>query len=217
MQADQIITKTLEYLKSHQQNQESAHDYWHVIRVWKNVQNIAKSEQVDSIVVELAALLHDIADYKFHGGDEGKGGLVAKEFLESIGVDPETISRVVSIINNMSFKGGNYQSQDATLELKVVQDADRLDALGAIGIARAFTYGGYFKRSIYDPEVQPKFNMTKEEYTTHKSTTINHFHEKLLLLKDKMNTETGKSIAKARHKIMLDFLEQFEAEWGGDM
>ena len=161
-------------------------------------------------------MLHDIADSKFHDGDETVGPRIAREFLESEKVDEETIKHVVDIIENISYKGGNFEKKFSSIELDVVQDADRLDAIGAIGIARAFNYGGFKNRTLYDPKIAPNSRMTKDEYKKNDSPTLNHFYEKLLLLKDKMNTETGKQIAQERHRYMEGFLAQFYAEWEGE-
>ena len=160
-------------------------------------------------------MLHDIADSKFHDGDETVGPKVAREFLTSENVSEETINHVVAIIENISFKGGNFEKQFTSKELEIVQDADRLDAIGAVGIARTFNYGGFKNREIYNPEIAPNLKMSKEEYKNSTAPTINHFYEKLLLLKDKMNTETGKKIAQQRHEFMEKFLEQFYKEWNG--
>ena len=168
------------------------------------------------MIVKLGALLHDIADSKFNDGDETVGPKVAREFLESQNASEETIQHVVSIIENISFKGGNFDKKFTSKELEIVQDADRLDAIGAIGIARTFNYGGFKNRQLYNPTIAPKLNMTKEEYKKSDAPTLNHFYEKLLLLKDKMNTKTGKQIAQERHKFMELFLSQFYAEWDGD-
>lgn len=209
------IQKTAIIVKQTLQNAESGHDWWHILRVWNNAKLIAQTEKVDLQVVELAALLHDIADSKFHNGDEEIGPKTAGEFLRSIEVDAAIIEHVQQIIRNMSFKSSFDQSSFSSEEMKVVQDADRLDAIGAIGIARAFTYGGFKNREMYNPEIQPDFNHTKEAYKNSTAPTINHFYEKLLLLKDLMNTETAKKIAEERHQFMEKYLEQFAAEWNG--
>ena len=210
-----IIQATISFVKQKLQNAESGHDWFHIERVYKNAMLIAKTEICNQLVVELAALLHDIADSKFHDGDETIGPKIAKDFLDSQHVDQEIINQVVFIIENISFKGGNFIPQTPTIELQIVQDADRLDAIGAIGIARTFNYGGYKNRQIYNPEIIPNLNMTKEEYKKSQAPTINHFYEKLLLLKDKMNTQTGQQIAQKRHDFMLTFLDQFYDEWNG--
>ena len=211
-----IIEKTIDFVKSELSDAEGGHDWFHIERVWKYTQLIAKTEKVNLEVAELAALLHDIADSKFHDGDESIGPKKARQFLDSICINQETIDHVVAIIENVSFKGGNWDRTHSSLELDVVQDADRLDAIGAIGIARTFNYGGFKNRAIYDPSIEPNLNMTKEEYKKSTAPTINHFYEKLLLLKDLMNTETGKAIAEQRHQYMEQFLDQFYAEWNGE-
>ena len=210
-----LIDNTVAFVKQQLQNAEGGHDWFHIERVWKNALLIAQSETCDLTVVELGALLHDIADSKFHGGDETVGPKVARAFLESEQVDEATILHVIAIIDNISFKGGNFEKKFASKELDVVQDADRLDALGAIGIARCFNYGGFKNRTLYDPAVAPNLTMSKEAYKKSDSPTVNHFYEKLLLLKDKMNTPTGKQIAAHRHEYMEGFLAQFYAEWNG--
>jgi len=213
--SQKAITLTHNYVKNNQQSEEGAHDYWHIYRVWKNAQLIGSSEDVDMTVVELAALLHDIADSKFHNGDEEVGPKVAGEYLKSIGVEDGVIEHVTKIIRHMSFKGGNNQSPINSKEFQVVQDADRLDAIGAIGISRCFAFGGYFQRDIHNPDIEPKLNMTKEEYKKSKSTSLNHFYEKLFLLKDRMNTETGRRIAEKRDHFMHQFVDEFLNEWEG--
>ena len=211
-----LINKTILFVKDKLDNAEGGHDWFHIERVFKNSVLISKNEVCDTTVVKLGALLHDIADSKFHDGDETVGPRIAREFLESENVDKEIITHVVNIIENISYKGGNFEKKFSSKELDVVQDADRLDAIGAIGIARAFNYGGFKNRTLYDPNIAPNSSMTKEEYKKNDSPTLNHFYEKLLLLKDKMNTETGKQIAKERHKYMQGFLSQFYAEWEGE-
>jgi uncharacterized protein len=211
-----LIHKTILFVKEKLENAEGGHDWFHIERVYKNALLISKNEACDSTVVQLGALLHDIADSKFHDGDETIGPKIAREFLESESVDEETIVHVVNIIENISYKGGNFEKKFSSIELEVVQDADRLDAIGAIGIARTFNYGGFKNRVLYDPEIAPNTAMTKEEYKKNDSPTLNHFYEKLLLLKDKMNTHTGKQIAEQRHRYMEDFLAQFYAEWEGE-
>lgn len=211
----EYITQTISYVKSELQGAESGHDWFHIERVYNNTLMLLNSEKANKEVCILGALLHDIADSKFHGGDETVGPKKAYEFMTSIGIDEEVKKHVVLIIENISFKGGNFQKNYHSKELEIVQDADRLDAIGAIGIARTFNYGGFKNNSMHDPDQLPKLNMTKDEYKNHKGTTINHFYEKLLLLKDLMNTETGKQIAQKRHEYMEGFLEQFFAEWEG--
>ncbi|WP_298542049.1 HD domain-containing protein [uncultured Aquimarina sp.] len=212
---DQIISKTIDFVKNTLQDAEGGHDWFHIQRVFKTSQTIAKEENVDFLIVSLGALLHDIADSKFHNGDETIGPKVASDFLVSIEVDKSIIDHVVLIIENISFKGGNTTQNFTSPELDVIQDADRLDAIGAIGIARCFNYGGFKNRAIYNPEIAPKLNMTKEQYKSSTAPTINHFYEKLLLLKDRMNTSTGKRIAEERHHFMEIFLNQFYREWEG--
>ena len=215
-----IIDKTILFVKEKLEYAEGGHDWFHIERVYKNSLLIAREEDCDITVVKLGALLHDIADSKFHDGDETVGPETARLFLESENVDETIIQQVIHIIENISFKGGNFEkkiSRDfGTKELEIVQDADRLDAIGAIGIARCFNYGGFKNRALYNPAIPPKFNMSKEEYKTSESPTLNHFYEKLLLLSAKMNTPTGKKIAEARHHYMEDFLLQFYAEWEGE-
>lgn len=207
-----LVDKTVAFVKYTLQNAEGGHDWWHIHRVWNNAKRIAKTEQADLLVVELAALLHDIADSKFHNGDEEIGPKTAGDFLIDIGVDLEAIAHVQNIIRYISFKSGFDKAGFYSIELGIVQDADRLDAIGAIGIARAFNYGGFKGREIYNPELKPDLNMTKERYKNTNAPSINHFYEKLLLLKDKMNTETGKTMAQQRHAFMLAYLEQFYSE-----
>lgn len=210
-----LIENTKGFVKEQLKNAEGGHDWFHIERVYNNAMLIAKTEKCDIQIVALGALLHDIADSKFHNGDEKVGPRVASEFLKLQHVDDLVIEHVIKIIENISFKGGNVKQNFNSTELKVVQDADRLDAIGAIGIARAFSYGGFKNRGMYDPEIKPNLNMTKEEYKKSTAPTINHFYEKLLLLKDKMNTQTGTAIAKDRHQFMEVFLEQFYAEFEG--
>ena len=211
-----LINNTILFVKEKLDNAEGGHDWFHVERVFKNSVLISKNEVCDTTVVKLGALLHDIADSKFHDGDETVGPRIAREFLESENVDEETIIHVVNIIDNISYKGGNFEKKFSSIELDVVQDADRLDAIGAIGIARTFNYGGFKNRAIYNPKIAPNSSMTKEEYKTNDAPTLNHFYEKLLLLKDKMNTVTAKQIAQERHRYMEGFLAQFYAEWEGE-
>jgi uncharacterized protein len=210
-----LIDKTILFVKETLAQAEGGHDWFHIERVYKNALLIAASENCDLEIVQLSALLHDIADSKFHDGDETIGPNTARTFLESENVVPTTIDHVIAIIENISFKGGKVERKFSSIELDIVQDADRLDAIGAIGIARTFNYGGFKNRALYNPEIVPNLSMTKEEYKKNEAPTINHFYEKLLLLKDKMNTETGKQIAQERHRYMQDFLEQFYAEWEG--
>ena len=211
----QIIENTIEFVKTSLENAEGGHDWFHIERVYKNALNISKTEKGDPFVIALGALLHDIADSKFHNGDENIGPETARAFLNTQQVSEEIIEHIVKIIENISFKGGNTPSNFRSIELDIVQDADRLDALGAIGIARTFNYGGFKNRSLYDPEIKPSLSMSKEEYKASTAPTINHFYEKLLLLKDRMNTKSGKALAIERHEYMENFLKQFFMEWEG--
>ena len=215
MNTNTLIDKTILFVKATLAQAEGGHDWFHIERVYKNALLIAESEKCDLEIVQLGALLHDIADSKFHNGDESIGPKTARAFLESEKVEPAIIDHVIAIIENISFKGGKVERQFSSIELDIVQDADRLDAIGAIGIARTFNYGGFKNRALYNPEIAPNLSMTKDEYKNNEAPTINHFYEKLLLLKDKMNTQTGKQIAQDRHRYMEDFLEQFYAEWEG--
>ena len=217
MNTQQIIKNTEAFVKNALKNAEGGHDWFHILRVWNNAKLISKNENVDGFVVELGALLHDIADSKFHNGDETIGPKIAREFLESQQVDESIIVHIENIISNISFKGGNFEQQFNSPELEVIQDADRLDAIGAVGIARTFNYGGFKNRPLYDPEIAPNLNQFKEAYKNSEAPTINHFYEKLLLLKDRMNTFTGRKIAANRHQYMEHFLNQFYDEWNGKM
>jgi uncharacterized protein len=212
---EQIITRTVAFVKQELEQAEGGHDWWHIERVWNNTKLILRHEPADALVCELGALLHDIADSKFHNGNEEAGPEKARAFLELEAVDPAVTDHVEQIIRHISFKGGNIASAFTSPELAVVQDADRLDALGAIGIARAFNYGGFRNRRLFDPAEIPGMGMTKEQYKSSTSSTITHFYEKLLLLKDRMNTPTGKRLAEQRHRYMAEFLDQFMAEWNG--
>lgn len=215
MNNDEIISRTISFVKKELQGAEGGHDWWHIERVLKNAETIAREENANNLVVALGALLHDIADAKFHHGDESVGPQKAKDFLRSLHVEKETIDHVENIIKNISFKGGNFKSSFYSIELAILQDADRLDALGAIGIARAFNYGGFKNREIYNPDIPPDLQMTKEAYKKSNAPTINHFYEKLLLLKNRMNTAAGRRLAEERHKFMELYLEQFFNEWQG--
>ncbi len=216
MSKQQIISNTEIFVKETLKDAEGGHDWFHILRVWNNAKLIAQHETVDTFIVELGALLHDIADSKFHNGDESIGPKVAREFLEGQQIDNATIIHIENIITNISYKGGNFNQKFNSPELDVIQDADRLDAIGAIGIARCFNYGGFKDRTLYNPEIKPNLNLTKDEYKKSNSPTINHFYEKLLLLKDRMNTITGKKIAEERHQYMETFLQQFYDEWNGE-
>jgi uncharacterized protein len=209
------IEKTEDYVKQKLQGDGTGHDWWHVDNVRKNAMLIGKEEGADLFVVELAALLHDIADWKFQDGDESVGPRLTREILESLEVDSQVIQHVCDIVGHVSFKGAGAENKISTLEGKVVQDADRLEALGAIGIARCFAYGGHKNRPIYDPSIKPTTHDDFSSYKKNQSHSMNHFYEKLLLLKDRMNTATGKRIAEGRHKFTEQFLGQFFKEWNG--
>jgi uncharacterized protein len=215
MKESNTLIKIVQYVKNTLAGAEGGHDWFHIERVWKNAKLIASGEECDLEVVELAALLHDIADSKFHGGDEEIGPKTAANWLRSQNYPQDRIDRIASIIRAISYKGGANEHEDHSIEFHIVQDADRLDAIGAIGIARTFNYGGFKNRAIYDPSIAPNLNMTKEQYKKSTAPTINHFYEKLLLLKDLMNTESGKRIAEQRHQYMEGFLNQFYNEWNG--
>lgn len=217
MEQETVIQKTIDFVKEVLSDAEGGHDWWHIFRVWKLSQHIAQTEHVNLFIVELGALLHDIADSKFHNGDEEIGPRKAREFLSSLHVEEDVITHVEDIISNISFKGGKHTQTFKSPELDVVQDADRLDAMGAIGVARTFNYGGHKGREMYNPEIKPNLNMTKEEYKNSNAPTLNHFYEKLLLLKDKMNTNTGTSMAEHRHTYMEQFLGEFYKEWNGEL
>ena len=213
-----LILKTVKFVQDTLADAEGGHDWFHIERVWQNAQLIAKTEKVDMLIVELGALLHDIADAKFNDGDESIGPKKARHFLERQQVDEAVITHVENIIKFISFKSSLDTNSEkfTSKELEVVQDADRLDAIGAIGIARAFNYGGFKNRALYNPSIPPNFNMDKETYKKSQAPTINHFYEKLLLLKDKMNTQTGKQLALKRHDFMKAYLNQFFDEWEGN-
>ncbi len=209
----ELINKTIELVKEKLEGTESGHDWFHIERVWKLSLKIHEKEGGNQLIIELASLLHDIADPKFHNGDETIASKIVNQFLTEQSLDPETIEKVIFIIENMSFKNRNDAPKDLPLELKIVQDADRLDAIGAIGIARTFNFGGYKNNLMYHPDIEPKLNQSKEEYKKSNGTTINHFYEKLLLLRDLLNTDTAKEIAEHRHQFMLQFLDEFYKEW----
>ena len=219
MNQENIIQNTISFVKKELKNAEGGHDWFHIERVFKNSLLISKEEKVDVFIVSLAALLHDIADPKFHNGNEDIGPEIAMQFLASQNVEKEIIDHVINIIKHLSFKNSFDKNGDKFIskELDVVQDADRLDAIGAIGIARCFNYGGFKNRVLYNPEIRPNLNMSKEEYKNSNAPTINHFYEKLLLLKEKMNTNSGKKIAESRHLFMENYLQQFYSEWNGKL
>ena len=216
MNTEQIILNTIDFVKETLEGAEGGHDWFHIERVYKNALLISENEKVDRFTVQLGALLHDIADAKFYNGDESIGPKKAREFLKKQYVDEDIIIHIENIILFISYKSSLDTSKKFTSpELDVIQDADRLDAIGAIGIARCFNYGGFKNRSLYDPAIEPNLEMTKEQYKKSTAPTINHFYEKLLLLKDKMNTKTGQLLAKERHRYMEGFLQQFYEEWNG--
>lgn len=211
-----LIQKTAALIQDRFQGEISGHDWWHVYRVWQNALTIAEREPgANQLVVELAALLHDVADWKFHGGDEGAGPREARRWLEQNEVEPGVVEQVCAIIGGVTYKGAGVATPMATLEGKIVQDADRLDAIGAIGIARAFAYGGHKGRTLYEPDQAPETHHSFAAYQKNDGPTINHFYEKLLLLKDRMQTSTGSRMAEERHQFMESFLEQFYREWEG--
>ncbi len=208
-----IVATTAAFVKEKLAGAEGGHDWWHIYRVWNLAKKLAKKEKANFFIVALGALLHDIADAKFHDGNEAIGPAIARDFLLSQQVEEEVVKHVECIIAEISFKGGNHEQKFHSKELDIIQDADRLDAIGAIGIARTFNYGGFKNRIIYDPSIEPDMNMSKEEYRKSQSPTLNHFYEKLLLLKDRMNTPSGKKLAEERHRFMLQYLAQFFLEW----
>ena len=217
MNKSEILNKTVQFVKTTLQGAEGGHDWFHIERVWKNAKLIAKDEEADLFIVELGSLLHDIADSKFYDGDENIGPEKSRNFLKSLGIEETIILHIENIIKNISYKnslelnGSKFQS----IELDVIQDADRLDAIGAIGIARAFNYGGFKNRALHDPDIKPDLKQSKEAYKKSTAPTITHFYEKLLLLKDQMNTKTGIQIAAKRHEFMEQYLDQFYKEWEG--
>ncbi len=216
MKAEELVALTEEKVRTELASNGSGHDWYHVERVRKAAMYIAKYEgNCSLLVVELAALLHDIADHKYHDGDEEIGQKTAENFLSELGVEETIIDHIKKIIKEISFKGAGVRSQMSTIEGKIVQDADRLDAIGAIGIARTFAYGGYKNRPMYDPNIKPVCHTSFAAYKVSTAPTINHFYEKLLLLKDLMNTKTGKAIAEKRHNVLTEFLSNFYQEWDG--
>jgi len=213
MNRNKIIEEVKKYLKKTFKGEATGHDWWHAWRVWKMSKKISKREGGDLFIVELAALLHDIADWKFHDGNIKVGAEKAKTLLKNLGVDNKSIKHICHIIDNVSFKGAGAKNKIKTKEGMIVQDADRLDVVGAIGIARTFAYGGFMGREIYNPEIKPKLHKSFEEYKNNKSTSINHFYEKVILLKDRLNTKTAKKIAQKRHNFLENYLKQFFKEW----
>lgn len=211
-----VINQTIAFVKQRLGGDTTGHDWWHTRRVWLIAQKLADEEGADPVVTQLAALLHDIADWKFHAGDETKGVAIAQQWLGSLAVPEDVIDQVCQIIRDVSFKGAGVETGMATLEGRVVQDADRLDAIGAIGIARAFAYGGHKGREMHNPAMPPGYHESFEQYKASQGTTINHFYEKLLLLKHRMNTDSAKAMAEERHRYTEDFLKKFLQEWEAD-
>jgi uncharacterized protein len=210
-----VIEATAQHIRELLAADSSGHDWWHIERVRRVALEIARTEGADLFVVELAALVHDIADWKFHDGDDAVGPSRAADWLTGLGVDSATVEHVAQIVRDISYKGAGVPTPMRTLEGQVVQDADRLDAIGAIGIARAFAYGGHAGQSLHDPDIEPQMHATFDAYKKSAGTTVNHFHEKLLLLKDRMNTATGRRLAQKRHEFMERFLQEFASEWRG--
>jgi uncharacterized protein len=213
MEKQEIIKKTKRFAMKKLSEDKSGHDWWHTYRVWGMGKKIANIERADVFIVELICLLHDIADYKLNKGNETIGTEISKNWLKNLGLDEKIINLVTNAISKISFKGKNLENKSLSIEEKCAQDADRLDAIGAIGIARCFTFGGFNGNSIHNPNIIPRENISEEEYKKLNTTSINHFYEKLLILKDYINTETAKKIAEERHLVMLDFLEKFFKEW----
>jgi uncharacterized protein len=210
-----LIAAVAADVRRRMEGEGSGHDWWHIERVWRMGKRLAEAEGANSLVVELACLCHDLADWKFADGDEQASGRATRDLLADHGVAEDVIRHVVEIVDTISYKGAGVANKVRTLEGMVMQDADRLDAIGAVGIARAFAYGGHANRIFHDPDDRPVLHQTKEAYMQAKGTTINHFYEKLLLLKDRMNTATAKEIAADRHVFMEEFLEEFFLEWDG--
>jgi uncharacterized protein len=215
MKKKELRSKAEKFVKNMLRDAEGGHDWNHIERVLANAKMILKKEKGNKHIVLLGILLHDIADPKFQGGDETKGIKISSAFLEETGVDKATKKQVLEIVKGVSFKGGHNKTKDKSKELQIAQDADRLDAIGAIGIARAFSYGGFSGRKIYDPKQKPREYKNVKEYRSSDSSTINHFYEKLLTLKDAMNTKTARKMAKRRHEFMIKYLEEFYEEVNG--
>ena len=211
MENDIQIQKTKEFVREYFNQESSGHDWWHIHRVWQLSKKIAPIEEANLFLVEMAALLHDLDDWKLFGN--GSSESKSKKWMSGIGIEKDSLDQILQIIDEVSFKGAGVDTSPTSLEAKVVQDADRLDAIGAIGIARTFAYGGHKNRLIYDPDIEPEMHQSFSAYKKSMAPTINHFYEKLLLLKDRMNTETGKKLAKTRHQFMEDYLQQFFLEW----
>ena len=216
MNREEVIIQAQNYVRHLLEGEGSGHDWWHIHRVYSVAVSIAEQyPEADVFVVKLAALLHDIGDHKFHDGDHTIGPKMVEQWLVDQTVDASVIQHVVNIVKEISYKGAEVETPMSTIEGEIVQDADRLDAIGAIGIARTFAYGGNKNREMYNPEILPLLHSDFESYKKNTGPTINHFYEKLLLLKDRMNTQVGKKMAEQRHLYMEQFLEQFFAEWNG--
>ena len=211
-----ILDKTRDYIKSELSGEGTGHDWWHIVRVTKTAMHIGCKENADLFIIELGSMLHDLGDFKFHNGDITVGPKMVSEWLTSLDVDDDTIRDIVNIVKEISYKGAEVETPMSTIEGQIVQDADRLDALGAVGIARTFAYGGSKGREIFNPEIKPEMHNSFENYKNSKAPTLNHFHEKLLLLKDRMNTKTARKMALRRHEFMIDYLDQFHNEWSGE-
>lgn len=216
MSKKEILSKTEAYVRNKLEGEGSGHDWWHIHRVRNTALKLGQEEKADLFVVELTALLHDIADHKFHGGDEEIGPATAREWLSNLNTDESVINHVCEIIRDVSFKGAEVETPMKTMEGKVVQDADRLDAIGAIGIARAFAYGGHKGRELHNPNIQPESHDSFDSYKKSAGPTVNHFYEKLFLLKNRMNTASGRKLAEERHEFMKEFVERFLEEWDGN-
>lgn len=212
-----VLDQTRAFVRDRCDGESSGHDWWHIHRVCRTAVAIGREEGVDLSVVELAALLHDVADWKFHDGDEDIGPRTAASWLRSLGIDDATVEHVSEIVRDISFKGAGVPTPMRTREGEVVQDADRLDGLGAIGIARAFAFGGFRGQPLHDPSAEPFLAASAEDYKAHRGSTINHFSERILLHADRMNTATGRRMARDRHEFMERFLERFHAEWDGQV
>lgn len=215
MSNKEILSKTEAYVRNKLEGEGSGHDWWHIHRVRNTALKLGEEENADLFVVELAALLHDIADHKFYGGDEEIGPATARAWLLNLNTDERVTDHVCEIIRDVSFKGAEVETPMKTIEGKVVQDADRLDAIGAIGIARAFAYGGYKDRELHNPDIKPESHHSFDNYKKSTGPTINHFYEKLFLLKDRMNTESGRKLAEQRHQFMEEYVDRFLSEWDG--
>ncbi|MFC6999677.1 HD domain-containing protein [Rufibacter roseus] len=213
MNEQELVKQTAKHVEALFSGEGSGHDWWHIRRVWQNALKIGQQEKADLLIVQLGALLHDIADWKFHGGDEEAGPREAAKWLRSLQAPEHIITKVCQIIREVSYKGAGVDTEPSTLEAAVVQDADRLDAIGAIGVGRAFAYGGHKNREMYNPHIMPQLHASFEEYKKNSGPTINHFYEKLFLLKDRLNTSTGLQMAEERNNFMKQFVRQFLAEW----